>query len=436
MNNAAEFAESLIDFIHRSPSPFHVTANALALLSKAGFERLDPAAPWTLERGGRYLVAVNGSAFIAFVVGTADVADEGFRVIQTHTDSPTIRIKPRPEIAARNRYLTLNAEVYGSPIFNTWLDRPLTMAGRVSLRGEDPFAPVDRLVAFDTAVAYIPNLSIHHNKQVNSGIALNPQKDLLPMIGMVSPDRAAGGTVLDLVAGQIGVTPDEILDVELSLSEFERGTVVGTAGEFISSTRLDNLSLLHAGVHALSRCDDDGNAVGATRVLCCVDNEEVGNRSPQGADSPMMAAVLERIALATGGGREEYLRALHRSFMFSADVSHALHPNIHDRSDPHVETVINGGVVAKFSGAQKFTSDSSSIATFRGLCEDAGVPWQFYANRADSPGGSAAGTASVTQAPMRSVDVGIPILAMHSIREMCGVDDNFNALRLFSVMFS
>jgi aspartyl aminopeptidase len=207
---------------------------------------------------------------------------------------------------------------------------------------------------------------------------------------------------------------------------------MGLDNEFISSTRLDNLSLLHAALRAMAESD----ACRQTTVLCCVDNEEVGNRTRQGADSPMLATVLERIVLAAGGERSDYLRSLDSSFMISADVSHALHPNVPDRTDPVIGAKLNCGPTIKFSGAQKFTSDSNSISVFKQLCADAGVPFQYYVNRSDSPGGSSAGPASVSQTPMRSVDIGIPVFAMHSIRELCGVKDNEYVRRAFAKLYT
>ncbi len=432
MSREINFANQLIDFIHNSPSEFHVVDNARAVFEQNGFEGLDAGSDWQLSAGGKYFTSINGSAFVAFIVGSGDLSSAGFRVIESHTDSPTIKVKPQPEMVAADHYVKLNAEVYGSPIWNTWLDRPLTLAGRVSVRTSDPFHPRDELVRFDRPILYIPNLSIHHNKDVNSGVALNQQKDLIPILGTVDDSFSKEGFLTRILAEQLGLKPEEILDFELSMSEFESGCVMGLSNEFISSKRLDNLSLLHAGVCALS----ESSAGEATTVLCCVDNEEEGNRTRQGADSPMLAATLERIVLARGGDRRAYHRALCNSFMISADVSHALHPNVPERSDPVVGAKLNKGPVIKFSGAQKFTSDSNSIAVFKRLCEEADVPCQYYVNRSDSPGGSSAGPASITQAAMRSVDVGIPVFAMHSIRELCGVMDNHFVYLAFARFFA
>ncbi|MEA5031361.1 MAG: M18 family aminopeptidase [Sphaerochaeta sp.] len=415
-----KLANELIDFIHEGPSPFHVVRQTEAVLEAAGFTRLEHTKRWKLDKGGRYYVTTNGSALIAWIVGSGELEDEGFRLVQTHVDSPSIRIKPSPEMAAAGGFLKLNAEVYGSPILSTWLDRPLALAGRVSLRSAAVMHPKQVLVDFPDPQLYIPNISIHHNKGVNAGVELNPQKDMLPILGLLEAGTVGKDTLRTMLADRIGCKAEDILDYDLYTSEYERGCLLGRKGEFISSKKLDNLSLVYASARALAA----QTGTTCTPVICCLDNEEIGNRTRQGADSPMLATVLERIASSLGKDREDFFRAMQNSFMLSADMSHAVHPNAPDRSDPVVQVKLNGGPVIKFSGAQKFTTNSESSAVFQQLCELAQVPWQYYVNKSDSPGGSAAGTDSVTQADMRSVDIGLALLAMHSIREIGGTADN------------
>jgi aspartyl aminopeptidase len=464
-----DFARELIDFIHAAPTRFHVVQSMEQVLAQHGFTRLSAAEEWELERGGSYYLTVNGSACVAFTVGAEPPSQAGFRILEAHTDSPEIRIKPFPEIVAENHYTKLNAEVYGSPILNTWLDRPLSLAGRVTLRGKDPLQPREVLINAGRPLLYIPNLSIHHNKNVNSGVELNKQKDMLPLLGITVDGKAEERRFYTLIAEEAGVEPAEILDFELSASEYERGVLLGLDEELISSTRLDNLATVHAGLWALlgrsletgakgsgktgaagkgsasagaegkagpaasgsPPAGGGGKAGPATSVFCCFDNEEVGNRSRQGAESPMLSAVLERIVLALGGDRSDFLRSVHRSFMISADMAHAVHPNVPERSDPVTKVKLNGGPVIKVSGMQKFTTDSRSSAVFKALCEEAGVPWQYYLNRSDSPGGSTAGTASSTGLGMPAVDVGAPLLAMHSIREIGGTEDHRSMLEVY-----
>ncbi len=432
MSEELRFAGELIEFIHRSPTEFHVVANCQAMLAGAGFVPLDPGAEWKIVPGGKYRVSFDGSALVAFIAGEAPVAGAGFRILEGHTDSPTIRIKPNPEMVVEDHYLKLNAEVYGSAILNTWFDRPLSLAGRASLRSGDPYAPKDVLVHINEPLLYIPNLSIHHNKDVNTGVAINQQRDLTPLMAVVGRGFERRNFLLSLVAERLGVGVDDILGCDLSLCEHEPGCVVGANREFISSTRLDNQCLAHSAVRALAAASP-GESTG---LVCLFDSEEVGNRGRQAAESPMLASVLERIVLASGGGRSDYFRAVHASFMVSADMSQGLHPNAPEKSDPVTKVRLNGGPVVKYSGAKKFTSDSASIAVFAELCRKAEVPLQQYMNRSDSPGGSTAGPASLTQVALRSVDVGIPLLAMHSIRELGGVRDNHAMYRVFATLFA
>ena len=427
-----KLAEELLDFIHACPSEFHVVEQSEKMLSAKGFKKLDSKKKWEIVKGGKYYTTTNDSAFTAFIVGTGDLESDGFKIVEAHTDSPSIKIKPCPEMVVDNHYLKLNAEVYGSPILNTWLDRPLSLAGRVSLRSDDLFNPSNKLVNFNRPLLTIPNLSIHHNKSVNSGIELNKQKDMLPLLGIIDDTFEKKNYLIKMLAKELNIDSHEILDFELSMSEFERGCLFGADREFISTTKLDNLLTVFTGLKALL----EQNAGRVTSVLTCFDNEEVGNRTRQGADSPMLMHTLERVAIGLGKSREDFLRSISASFMISSDLSHAYHPNAPEKSDPVVHVQINKGPVVKVSGTQKFTTDSNTSAVFKMLCDSANVPCQYYINKSDSPGGSSAGPASVSHIGIRSVDIGVPIFAMHSIREMGGVQDNFFMYMAFSQFFS
>src|SRR6056297_2059099 len=306
-----KFAQDLLDFIHSSPSRYHVIEQMKYELERFDFVQLNPGEAWELERGGKYFISVNGSSMVAFIVGNGELSNTGFRVLESHTDSPEIKIKPLPDMKSENYYTKLNAEVYGSPILNTWLDRPLNLAGRLSVRGKDALHPEDVLFNADRPLLYIPNLSIHHNREVNSGVELNKQKDMLPLLGITGEGKAEDKAFYKLIAETAGVEQKDILDFELSATEYEKGSFVGPNNEFISSTKLDNLASVHAGLYALLQAATGEESY----VLCCFDNEEVGNLTKQGAGSNMLPAFLERITMSIGGGREEYLRSLQNSFM-------------------------------------------------------------------------------------------------------------------------
>ena len=420
MNNEIELAKNLIDFIYESPSAFHAVKSTKKILNRKGFMELSEGERWQLQKGGKYFVIKNDSAIIAFIVGSGIIAKKGFKIIGAHTDSPSFRIKPCPEITAEKNYIKLNTEVYGGPILNTWLDRPLSLAGRVTVKGKNLLYPEAALVNIKKPILIIPNLAIHMNRSINKGVELNKQTDVLPLLGLINDTLEKDNLLIKTIAEEFKVEPEEILDFDLFLYEYDKGNIMGLNNEFISSSRLDDLEMVHAGVTALGNSD----VTEATNVLACFDNEEVGSSTKQGADSEFLANTLERIVISFGGDREDYFRALYKSFMISADAAHAVHPNRGDKSDPTNRPIINKGPVIKISSNQKYTSDSNSIAVYEAICKNANVPVQKFVNRSDEPGGSTIGPISSTHVGIRTVDMGTPLLAMHSVRELCGVQDH------------
>lgn len=431
MNTKIELAENLIDFIYESPSAFHAVKSIKEVLAKKEFIELNEGERWELEKGGKYYVVRNDSAIISFIVGNGIIAKKGFKIIGAHTDSPSFRIKPSPEITAERNYVKLNTEVYGGPILNTWLDRPLSLAGRVAVKGKNLLYPESALVNIKRPIMIIPNLAIHMNRAINKGVELNKQTDVLPLLGIINDTLEKDNLLVKTIAKEFNIKPEEILDFDLFLYEYDRGNIMGLNNEFVSSSRLDDLEMVHAGVIALSNSD----ATEATSILACFDNEEVGSSTKQGADSELLASTLERIVISFGGDREDYFRALYKSFMISADAAHAVHPNRGDKSDPTNRPIINKGPVIKISSNQKYTSDSNSIAVYEAICEKAKVPVQKFVNRSDEPGGSTIGPISSTHVGIRSVDIGTPLLAMHSVRELCGVDDHFYVKKSFEEFY-
>lgn len=431
MNTEIELAENLIDFIYESPSAFHAVKSIKKVLAKKGFIELNEGERWELQKGGKYYVVRNDSAIISFIVGSGIIAKRGFKIIGAHTDSPSFRIKPCPEITAERNYVKLNTEVYGGPILNTWLDRPLSLAGRVTVKGKNLLYPESALVNIKRPIMIIPNLAIHMNRAINKGVELNKQTDVLPLLAIINDTLEKDNLLVKTIAKEFNIKPEEILDFDLFLYEYDRGNIMGLNNEFVSSSRLDDLEMVHAGVIALS----DSDATESTSVLACFDNEEVGSSTKQGADSELLASTLERIVISFGGDREDYFRALYKSFMISADAAHAVHPNRGEKSDPTNRPIINNGPVIKISSNQKYTSDSNSIAVYEAICEKAKVPVQKFVNRSDEPGGSTIGPISSTHVGIRSVDIGTPLLAMHSVRELCGVDDHFYVEKSFEEFY-
>lgn len=431
MKNELKTAQELIDFIYDSPTSFHAAHNAKNMLAAEGFKELRDDEKWEIKKGGKYYFMKNDSAIIAFTAGNKDVWNTGFKIIGAHTDSPTFRIKPSPEMTSEGAYVKLNTEVYGGPILNTWLDRPLSIAGRVAVRGKSPMHPEIRLINIKRPLLIIPNLAIHMNRNVNSGVELNRQKDMIPMISMVNENLEKGNYLINILTEELKINKEDILDFDLFLYEFEKGCIMGFNNEFISSSRLDDLAMVQAGVKALLSADSTNN----TNVLVCFDNEEVGSSTKQGADSEMLSNILERIVICSNGSREEYFRALAKSFMISADLAHAVHPNSGEKADPVLRPIINKGPVIKLSANQSYTTDSISSSVYTELCKNAGVPVQRFVNRSDERGGSTIGPISSTHINIRSVDIGTPILAMHSVRELGGVMDHTYVIKSFEEFY-
>jgi len=421
------FANSLIDFIQNSPSQFHAAREIGRVLEEKGFKKLNMEDKWNLEKEGKYYCVKNSSAVVAFVIGKGDVEEYGFKIIGAHTDAPTFRIKPNPEITVGNRYLKLNTEVYGGPIFSTWFDRPLSIAGRVAIKTDNPLKPREELVDLKKPVVIIPNLAIHMNRDVNKGVDINPQTDTLPLVSMLNEGFEKDNHLLKAVAENIGVNAEDVIDFDLFLYSTDKGSIIGLNEEFISCPKLDDLAMVHAGLYGIT----DGIAGNATNVLACFDNEEVGSTTKQGAASPFLRTVLERIVLSLGKDKEDYFRALSNSFMISADMAHALHPNFTNKNDLTNKPFINGGPVIKIAANQAYTTDSMSAAVFEGICRRVNVPVQRFVNRSDQKGGSTIGPISTTQLDIPSVDIGNPILSMHSIRELGGVLDHYYAYSAF-----
>lgn len=423
---------NLISFLDASPVNFWAVETVCQHLNAAGFRCLDMTDRWELVPGGRYYVKKNDSAVFAFEIGQGSDAAP-FKIISAHSDSPCFRVKPNCEMLCDGNIVKLNTEVYGGPILSTWFDRPLSLAGRAVLRGSDPINPVTRLVKIPRPILTIPNLAIHFNRQVNDGVAISRQKDMLPVMGIVSGRDEAYGLVQRLIANELGVAPGDILEYDMSVFDTTPAAIVGLNGEFISSGRLDDLSMVHAALCAL--LDTCGTPSNETRVMAVFDNEETGSGTKQGAGSPMLDYIMRRIAIAQAMSEEDYYRSVSKSFMISADNAHGVHPNYAERYDPTNHPVLGGGPVIKIAANCKYMTDADSAAVFRCLCEEAGVRYQYFVNHSDSAGGSTLGNILTSQIPLRGVDVGSPLWAMHSARETASVADHEAMIAVFTQFF-
>ena len=423
----------LMNFLDASPVNFLAVKNIAGELEKAGFRHVDPRMPLgCIKAGDKLYVTKNDSSIYAFHIGTLPLAEAGFRMICAHCDSPTFRIKPNAEMLCEGGMVKLNTEVYGGPIMSTWFDRPLTLAGRVIVKGNDMLSPKTLLMHVKRPLLQISNLAIHFNRQVNDGVKLSKQKDVLPLLGMVTDELERGNMLTNIICSELNINQEDILDFDLYLADTTPACTFGVHDELISSGRLDDLSMCFAGLEALLAAP----LTDTTKVLAIFDNEETGSQTKQGAGSPFLASMLKRIAMAQGGSEEAYWQAVERAFMISADNAHAWHPNYPEKFDPTNHPVLGGGPVIKFNAAQKYASDAVSAAVFAEICREAGVPCQRFVNHSDVAGGSTLGNILASSIPLRGVDMGNAILAMHSCRETGSVADHCYCVAAFTHFFS
>ena len=427
----------LLSFLDASPVNFLAVKNIADMLEAGGFRRLDPCQPLgAVKAGDRFFVTKNDSSIYAFRIGSQPLAEAGFHMICAHSDSPTFRIKPNAEMLCEGGLVKLNTEVYGGPIMSTWFDRPLTLAGRVIVRSQDVMRPDTMLLHIKRPLLQISNLAIHFNRQVNDGVKLSRQKDVLPLLGQITSQLEAGNLLLNVILEELGkqrpVSREDILDFDLYLADATPACTFGVHNEFISSGRLDDLSMCYAGLEAILSADLSDT----TQVLAIFDNEETGSQTKQGAASPFLAFMLKRIGMAQSGSEEAFYQAVERAFMISADNAHAWHPNYPEKYDPTNHPMLGGGPVIKFNAAQKYASDAASAAVFASLCEKAGVPCQRFVNHSDVAGGSTLGNILASSIPLRGVDMGNAILAMHSCRETGSVRDHEYCVKAFTEFFN
>lgn len=421
----------LLKMLDSSPVNFLAVNYAEQLLADNGFSKVELGSMPVLEPGKGYYITKNGTALFAFRMGTGDVT-EGFKLICAHTDSPGFRIKPAPEMFSEGGMVRLNTEVYGGPILYTWFDRPLSIAGRVLLRSDNPLRPVARLLHIKRPLLLIPHIAIHFNREVNDGNPLNRQRDMMPVLGFINNHFERENLLLGIIAEELGVAVGDILDFDLSLYDATPAALCGLNNEFVSCGRQDDLLMAFAGLKALI----GSGASRMTQVLALFDNEETGNVTKQGSASPVLRSLLDTIILKCGGAPGDLYAAVENSFMISADMAHALHPNYPEKHDPTNHPVMGGGPVIKFNANQKYVTDGDSAAVFAEICRRAGVPFQYFVNRSDMVGGGTLGNTLTTQLPMRGVDMGNPMWGMHSIRETSAVIDTLYTVKAFTEFYN
>lgn len=408
----------LISLLEKSVSPYHAAEEAMKLLDGEGFIKLEQSEAWQLERGGRYYVKCFGTMLIAFTVGSEYRPGEGFRLAASHTDWPCYYIKPNPEQVAGD-CVKLSIEPYGGMIHNTWLDRPLSCAGLVTVKTDNVLKPERRLVNFERPIFTIPNLAIHMNREVNKGVALNPNKDMLPVCAYAGEGFVKEGYFAGKLAEELGVEKDDILSYDLCLYNAEKAALIGFDESILSSPRLDNLTSTFAILAGIAGCE---RKHGITAAIL-FDNEEVGSGTKQGADSATLGMMLEKISACFGSTRSEFIDSLSSGFMLSCDVAHAKHPNHAELADGACFATMNNGVALKMNYEQRYATEAVGIGIVEGICKKYDIKYQRYMNRPDMRGGGTLGSYAASQLGMSTADIGVPMLAMHSSRETMGVND-------------
>ena len=421
----AELNQGLIDFLEASPTPFHATRSLAQRLEKAGYQRFDERDIWRSEGGGKFYITRNDSSIIAVKLGKRPLTESGIRMVGAHTDSPCLRVKPQPELHQQG-FWQLGVEVYGGALLAPWFDRDLSLAGRVTYRAAGKVE--SQLIDFQRPIAVIPNLAIHLNREANKGWEINAQNELPPILAQLAAGERRD--FRDLLAEQLsrehGITADAVLDYELSFYDTQRAAVVGLDGEFLSGARLDNLLSCYAGLQALLGSKNEESS-----VLVCTDHEEVGSSSACGADGPMLEQVLRRLMPAG----DAFVRTIQRSLLVSADNAHGLHPNYANKHDCNHGPLLNGGPVIKVNSNQRYATNSETAGFFRHLCLTEEVPVQSFVTRSDMGCGSTIGPITASHLGIRTVDIGLPTFAMHSIRELAGSHDLAHLVKVLTGFF-
>ncbi|MCT4544848.1 MAG: M18 family aminopeptidase [Vallitalea sp.] len=430
MGKKVEYAKDLMSFIGNSSSPFHSVIEGKKMLDNAGFNELLMKDEWKIEKGGKYYIIPYSSTIIAFTVGQ-NIDKVGYKIVVSHTDSPSFKIKPISEINTEN-YISLNTEVYGGPIYYTWLDRPISLAGKVALRSNNLMKPVIKYIDFKKPILTIPSLAIHMNREINKGMEFHPQIDTIPLIGQIKDNLEKDNYLISYIGKELNVEVNDILDFELYLYLKEESSFIGVNNEFVQAPKLDNLAMVYSSLQSISSVENKNGI----NIAACFDNEEIGSKTKQGADSLLFTNILDRISIALNKTKSKHYRMYEESFILSADAAHALHPNKAEKHDPTNRPLLNKGIVIKLSARQSYATDCETSGIVQQLCEKTNIPYQKFVNRSGIPGGQSLGPIISSFLPIKTADVGVPMLAMHSVKELVGVEDLINMGQLFNNLYS
>ncbi len=430
MDHIRDYISDFFGFMKKATTSVQTVDAIRERLKAEGFMELEMNELWTLNVSGKYYLTPYPSMLVGFTIGSGQFPTTCVKMIAAHTDNPGFRIKPNPEVNSEGM-LTLNVERYGGPILNTWFDRPLSIAGRIAVKSDEVLKPKVIHLDFQRPILIIPNLAIHMNREVNKGVEIKIQKEMQPLLTQLIKDEIKDNYLLDLVAEEAGVDREDILDMDLNVYCYEEGMLVGSKEEFVSCPRIDDLSMVYAAMESLveSKHKDGIN------IVAFMDNEEIGSMTRQGADSVMLSNILERIHMGTAGRKQQSIHQAMNFFVISADCAHGLHPNYGEKSDITNKPVMNKGMAIKISCNRSYASEVETIAAFQQLCDKAGVKYQKFVNHSDQRGGTTLGPLLSKYVPVHVVDVGVPMLAMHSTRELMGKQDFLDSIEIFRTFF-
>lgn len=430
MEISKKYIEDFFSFIKRATTAVQTVDTVKVRLKGEGFKELSLHSLWQLIPGEKYYVSPYPSMIVAFTLGSDGFNFKGIRGITAHTDNPALRIKPNPSIAVE-KMVTLNVEKYGGPIFNTWFDRPLSVAGRVALRSEEVLRPKVVHLDFARPILTLPNLAIHMNREVNKGVEIKVQKEMQPLLTSAF-EPLDGDYMVKFISEELKVKKEDILDYDLYVYCAEEGLLVGANEEFISCPRIDDLAMVYAAMEAMIASEHKEGV----NMAVFYDNEEIGSMTRQGADSALLSNIMERIGQGMSRTEEQFDRQMLDTFFLSADGAHALHPNYAEKADLTTKPVMNQGITIKLSANKAYASETDTIAAFQQLCDLAGVSYQKFINHSDVVGGATLGPILSKYLPVPVVDIGVPMLAMHSTRELMGKQDFLDAIKVFTTFYS